>query len=84
MITLKNPQKLFLIALLTLTTASTTALAKERKAVISTSEGDITVKLFSDETPKTVQNFIGLSNGNRQERKRKIFVCRNYFSSNYS
>ena len=63
MVNLKNPQKL-LIA--TLMLVSTLAMAKERKAVISTSEGDITVKLFSDETPKTVENFIGLSNGKKE------------------
>lgn len=34
-------------------------------ATISTSEGDIVVRLRSDETPKTVQNFVGLADGSK-------------------
>lgn len=34
--------------------------------IIKTSLGDIHVKLFADETPKTVDNFIGLAEGHKQ------------------
>ncbi|MEO5968293.1 MAG: peptidylprolyl isomerase [Bdellovibrionia bacterium] len=71
MVTLKNPQKFVILTLLLLSSVATAkehkaATAKERKAIISTSEGDITVKLFSEDTPKTVLNFIGLSNGKKE------------------
>ena len=32
------------------------------QAVMSTSEGDITLELFADDAPKTVQNFVDLAN----------------------
>src|SRR5436190_13715558 len=32
-------------------------------AIFHTSRGDITVKLFEKEAPKTVQNFVGLATG---------------------
>jgi peptidylprolyl isomerase domain and WD repeat-containing protein 1 len=32
-----------------------------RKAVIHTTKGDIAIDLFPDQTPKTVENFVGLS-----------------------
>jgi len=35
-------------------------------AVISTSMGDIRVLLFADETPKTVENFLGLAEGTKE------------------
>ncbi len=35
---------------------------KDYSAVIHTSKGDITVKLFADESPKTVNNFVFLAN----------------------
>lgn len=35
----------------------------EKKAVIKSSLGNIRIKLFSDFAPKTVKNFIGLSDG---------------------
>jgi peptidyl-prolyl cis-trans isomerase A (cyclophilin A) len=35
-------------------------------AVIKTSMGDITVKLFKDKAPKTVDNFIGLASGKKE------------------
>lgn len=31
----------------------------EKKAIIKTNMGDITVRLFADKTPKTVENFLG-------------------------
>lgn len=46
--------------------------AKEKKtaghstAVIETSEGTITVKLYKDRAPKTVENFIGLATGKKE------------------
>jgi len=63
MVTLKNSQKFFMLTLLLM---STLAIAKEKKAIIFTSEGEITVKLFPEETPKTVENFIGLSTGKKE------------------
>lgn len=35
------------------------------KAILHTSEGDITVELFPAKAPKTVENFVGLSNGTK-------------------
>lgn len=35
-------------------------------AVIDTSMGQITLKLFSDKAPKTVENFIGLATGTKE------------------
>jgi peptidyl-prolyl cis-trans isomerase A (cyclophilin A) len=52
-------------------TPSKDAKAKDAKAnggktaVIKTSAGDITVKLFSDRAPKTVDNFVGLATGKK-------------------
>lgn len=43
------------------TLATQSALAKS--AIISTSMGDITVKLYPDKTPVTVSNFVGLAQG---------------------
>ena len=34
-----------------------------RRAVLHTNHGDITVDLFPDHAPKTVQNFVGLADG---------------------
>ena len=71
MLTLRASKK-FLTSALALSfilagnSVSTVAMAKDQKAIISTSEGDITVKLFSDKTPKTVENFIGLANGKKE------------------
>ncbi len=42
------------------------ALAKDVTAVIRTSAGPITVKLFPDTAPKTVQNFIELATGKNE------------------
>ena len=64
MLALKK-SKIFSTLTLTLILASSVALAKDKKAVISTSEGDITVKLFANKTPKTVTNFIELSSGKK-------------------
>ena len=35
-------------------------------AIFQTSQGDITVKLFEKEAPKTVTNFVGLANGSKE------------------
>ena len=35
--------------------------SKTYKAVLSTSEGDITISLYADKTPITVNNFVSLS-----------------------
>jgi peptidyl-prolyl cis-trans isomerase A (cyclophilin A) len=39
--------------------------AKDKIAVIETTAGNITVKLFANKAPKTVENFIGLSTGKK-------------------
>ena len=38
---------------------------KELYATLKTSEGDISVRLFSKQAPKTVENFVGLATGER-------------------
>ena len=40
--------------------------AKNSTAVIKTSMGSITVKLFPDKAPKTVENFVGLATGKKE------------------
>jgi len=45
---------------------SSLAVAKDQTAVIETSEGNIEVKLFRDQAPKTVENFIGLATGKKE------------------
>ena len=44
------------------------AAGKDVYATLQTSEGDITVRLFSKETPKTVANFVGLASGEKAWR----------------
>jgi len=41
------------------------AFAQNPKAVIHTSDGDITVELYPEKAPLTVENFIGLSTGKK-------------------
>lgn len=45
-------------------TGDDTATEKSTIAILHTTEGDITVKLHTEETPKTAQNFISLANKN--------------------
>jgi peptidyl-prolyl cis-trans isomerase A (cyclophilin A) len=40
--------------------------AEELFATLKTSKGDITIKLFPDHAPKTVQNFTGLADGTKE------------------
>src|SRR6185312_3032938 len=42
---------------------SSTYMANDTYAVFDTTEGRFKAKLFSDEAPKTVQNFVDLANG---------------------
>jgi peptidyl-prolyl cis-trans isomerase A (cyclophilin A) len=39
---------------------------KDLYATLKTSQGDITVRLFSKDAPKTVQNFVGLAAGEKE------------------
>jgi peptidyl-prolyl cis-trans isomerase A (cyclophilin A) len=41
-------------------------MAEETYAVLKTSQGDITVRLFPDHAPKTVRNFVELAEGARE------------------
>ena len=41
-------------------------MAEELYATLETSEGDIEVRLFPDQAPKTVDNFVGLAEGTRE------------------
>ena len=45
---------------------SASAAKKDKIAVIETTAGNITVKLFSDRAPKTVENFIALATGKKE------------------
>jgi peptidyl-prolyl cis-trans isomerase A (cyclophilin A) len=40
--------------------------ALAQTAVLKTTSGDITIKLFADKAPKTVENFIGLATGKKE------------------
>ena len=41
-------------------------MAEELYATLETSEGDIEVRLFPDQAPKTVENFVGLADGSKE------------------
>jgi peptidyl-prolyl cis-trans isomerase A (cyclophilin A) len=43
-----------------------TAVPSGTYAVFTTSEGNFTVRLFDQEAPKTVENFVGLANGTKE------------------
>src|SRR5687767_13706184 len=45
---------------------SAAAPAAAKTAVLDTTAGSITVKLFADKTPKTVENFVGLATGKKE------------------
>src|SRR5580658_4668402 len=45
---------------------SSPGFAKDKTAVIHTTAGDITVKLFADKAPKTVDNFVALAKGKKE------------------
>jgi peptidyl-prolyl cis-trans isomerase A (cyclophilin A) len=46
-------------------TFSTPAHAKDDIAIVKTSMGSFTIKLYKDKAPKTVENFIGLAKGTK-------------------
>jgi peptidyl-prolyl cis-trans isomerase A (cyclophilin A) len=52
-------------------------------AHFATSQGNITVRLFDKETPKTVENFVGLAEGKKQwtDPRTKALVRRPYFNN---
>lgn len=62
--------KLFLMLMTSFSVLSLTpsfaATTSGKTAVIQTTAGNITVKLYSDKAPKTVENFIGLANGKKE------------------
>ena len=39
---------------------------QNQTVILKTNYGDITIKLFSDKAPKTVENFLGLASGQKQ------------------
>ena len=41
-------------------------MAEETYAVLKTTHGDITVRLFPNHAPKTVRNFVELAEGGRE------------------
>jgi peptidyl-prolyl cis-trans isomerase A (cyclophilin A) len=47
-------------------TEKTEKAEKGKSAIIETTEGKITVKLFPDRAPKTVENFVGLATGKKE------------------
>jgi len=64
-ITLKKSHQSLIFSLICLL-GSTAVYAKDKTAVIETTEGNITVKLFADKAPKTVDNFVGLATGKKE------------------
>lgn len=44
---------------------------KKQQAIFHTSEGDFTVDLFTDKSPRTVENFIGLATGTKPWKNAK-------------
>lgn len=57
--------KWIVVSLIALFCSSALGAPKSKTAVIKTTKGDITIKLYSDLAPKTVENFIGLATGKK-------------------
>lgn len=53
-------------ALLMVTTSFAKGEASPKTAIIETTEGAITVKLFPEKAPKTIENFVGLATGKKE------------------
>ena len=68
---MKKLLKVALVALVVVAILTALAMAEEKSmskgtyAVIETSMGNITIRLFADKAPKTVANFVGLAKGTK-------------------
>ncbi len=58
---------------------------KELYATLTTTKGDIVLKLFSKEAPKTVANFVGLASGEKAftDSKTGVQVTRPYYDDTF-
>ena len=62
---MKMLSSVFLLFSILTFSSSSGAAAPGKTAIIKTTAGDITVKLFADRAPKAVDNFIGLATGKK-------------------
>ena len=43
----------------------------DQQAILKTNRGDITINLFPDHAPETVENFTGLAEGTKDYKRRR-------------